>query len=391
MRQRIEAAAHRRIINALVDFCKMKCTYAQHLVHFHEILSASPHLDLQFVLDHPEMLWCWKAMSPTVIMNWSDVLKHLDKPWHWPTLSRNPSIRMPLVIRTIDLPWDWDELSRNPGIFFSDILEFPDLPWNWDNICCNPNITMDIVLANLNMPWTKSLCANANITLRHVRAHPDLLLHLDMLSFNPNINMRFVNEQSEKSNSNSSWRWSALSANPAITMVDVEDYINRPWDINAMSRNPNLTFKFVKRHFNAAWRWDQVARNIHATPAQVNSFPAVDDPEKRRIPWVDHNPENRRISWVDHSDKPKKRCISWVDYSNNPNLALTDVFEQPDLPWRYSGLLRNPLTADYWRVFVQCARRHLSALKIQRLWRMVSTDPNHDIGRRIQYARIKQF
>lgn len=358
--QRIEAAAHRRIINALMDEIYAKVNTARD-----KLLSASPHLDLQFVLDNPTIRWSWPAMSPTVIMNWSDVLDHLDKPWSWPALSRNPSIRMPLVLATMDRPWDWDSLSRNPGIFVSDVLEHPGFHWNWQRVSQNINVTMAVVLAHPEIPWDyDSLCENETITMRHVRAYPNLLMRPWALSRNVNINIRFIRAQKHVTG----WNWAALSANPGITMDDVKSHLYYPWTFCHMSANPNLTFDYVSRHILGAWDWSMVSQTVHATPNQVKAIQPM------------------YASYSIHT-RPSK-CISWTGYSSNGNLALSNVIARPDLPWHYGLILENRLDADYWRVFTHYAHKHLCAVKIQRLWRIVSADPNHAIGRRVQCGRF---
>ena len=49
-------------------------------------------------------------------------------------------------------------------------------------------------------------------------------------------------------NPNKPWNWSAITANPNITMDIIINNPNKPWDWSAISRNPNITLEFIEKN-----------------------------------------------------------------------------------------------------------------------------------------------
>jgi len=129
---------------------------------YHTIVEEWHTQYFQFILDHPDKLWDWTALSSNPNIRWEIVQKHLDKPWNWYCLCTNPSVITSWEIVSMilqkcpkkDWKWIWPALSRNPSVVIWEIVEkYLDNPWDWSELSWNPNITWGIVQKYLDKPW----------------------------------------------------------------------------------------------------------------------------------------------------------------------------------------------------------------------------------------------
>jgi hypothetical protein len=103
---------------------------------------------------------------------------------------------------------------------------------------------------------------------RYVYRHPKDTSFLTEMSKNPNITLDFILKTHPvgyvwkifgcreyhgycKSypygENGDTWDWREISANPAITMYDVENHKCLPWDFERLCRNPNMTLRMFKK------------------------------------------------------------------------------------------------------------------------------------------------
>ena len=81
-----------------------------------------------------------------------DIIDHPELPWNWDWISRNPNMTIEFAIEYKD-QLDWFYITPNPGIKFNDILNHPELPWDKSQITCNPNVTINDILAHPEIKW----------------------------------------------------------------------------------------------------------------------------------------------------------------------------------------------------------------------------------------------
>ena len=144
---------------------------------------------------------------------------------------------------------------------------------------------------------------------------------------------------------NAKWNWAMLSINKNITWEIVKENINRPWDWFRLSRNKNITWEFVKGNMDKPWDWHGLSRNENITWEIVK--------ENTTLPW------------------------NWYELSCNEHSTWEIVKENMDSPWDWSELSKNRdmlLSLDDKKNIVL---EHHSASVIQRVWRIVVSNPNY--------------
>lgn len=215
--------------------------------------------------------------------------------------------------------WDWRLVSINPAVSFDFIVEHSELPWVPAYVSCNPSITETHIRANLAYPWV-----------------------LEKLCTNPNISIAFFNEFIFKPEVVRRVDWSAISANPGITMLDVINFPKHQWSDRYLSVNPNLTSSFILNEGQQR-KW---------FPPSVCSNPGITERDifkstmKSLFDWnysnLSANP-NLPIAFVDAN-----RNQDWNFHSISTQASLTDVSSYRQIPWDGHGLSINPnISIDY--------------------------------------------
>jgi hypothetical protein len=215
--------------------------------------------------------------------------------------------------------WDWRRVSVNPSVSFDFIREHSELPWVPAYVSCNPSITEDRIRANLDYPWV-----------------------LEKLCMNPNISIGFFNEFIFKPEVVRRMDWSAISANPGITMLDVIHYPKHQWSDRYLSANPNLTSSFILNEGNQR-KW--FAPSVSSNPG-ISERDIFKSTMKSMFHWdycnLSANP-NLPMAFVDAN-----RNQDWNFHSISTQVSLTDVRSYHQIPWDGHGLSINPnISMDY--------------------------------------------
>ena len=129
-----------------------------------------------------------------------------------------------------------------------------------------------------------------------------------------------------KDNIDKPWDWYELSRNKNTAPEIVNDNIDMPWDWYGLSCNENITWEFVKENIDKPWYW--------------------------------------------------------YNLSNNPNITWEVVKENIDKPWDWYELSSNKNILLSLDDKANIVLRYHSALVIQRVWRMVVSNPNYLICRK---------
>ncbi len=294
-------------------------------------ISYNPNLSIHIVLKYKSIIkWNWQQVSSNPGITAEDILNHPELPWDDTYISSNPNIRIEHVKSWHFIEWNWNLLSKNPGIKIEDILENRHLPWVYYFVYRNPNLRW-YHLEDLKKirPYDKqykyAICSNPGISLKYIEANIDEFNNFEYISYNPNLTLEFVVK-----NSKVGWTLYYLYSNPGIKLDELkvlnEIYADSSSNAGIVS-NPNITLDFIKS-------WDGMAYYM------------------------------------------------WKLLSANPGITIEDIKNNPDLPWDWDYICKNPFTKSKQDFHIQHYRRHLAAFRIQQHWHRIREDPRHPVGRR---------
>ena len=146
-------------------------------------LSMHENVNMQMVLDHPDIKWSFEHLSGNSNITIDDILNNSNTGWDisyfcqenpnatvefaidfvnrfpeteedvFSGLSCNSFLKLNVVLENIDRPWNWVQLSDSLNITISDVLNNLYLPWVWKELAQNKSISIDDVLTNPTLPW----------------------------------------------------------------------------------------------------------------------------------------------------------------------------------------------------------------------------------------------
>ncbi len=144
---------------------------------------------------------------------------------------------------------------------------WPDAPWDYNILSYNPNITLKYVLDNPDKPWSYHFLAqNSSITMKDILAHPELPWDYSALSLNQSITMKDVWD-----NPQIPWHYASLSTNINLSMKDIFYDISLTtrtwagmnwWSFHYLSQNNSLTIDDVIEHIEFDWDCYSLSQNF---------------------------------------------------------------------------------------------------------------------------------
>ena len=225
-----------------------------------------------------------------------------------------------LIRKYPDKGWNFSYISENPSISLKDINDNIDLPWNFENvfntwgsgIVGRPDLTFEFVWKHKDK-WSdiaiRTISKHMNINI--IESHPEFSWNYIGISLNHTLTIDFVLKHR-----NENWNWMAISKNRGIKLSDILNHRELPWNTQLISNNKSLTIEDVLNHPELPWMYMDVRINLC-----------------RRYKF------NSIIS-MEYINKEELCCIStWI----SRYAKLDDVDNNPDFPWDYTTLSRNPL------------------------------------------------
>jgi hypothetical protein len=193
--------------------------------------------------------WNWEIQSINPFITAEFIGNHPDKEWNWGQdgLSKHPTVTPEFVLEFKRKPWCFGEggLSMNPSMTLNFILKYPRLPWHWGRLglSMNPIVSPEFIMSHPELPWhwgDYGISINPSMTLEFIREHLDKPLEWGAggLSCNPYIHLEFVLEFIDKP-----WCWKCLSFHKNITVKHIREHPELPWDITEVMKNQNFTLK----------------------------------------------------------------------------------------------------------------------------------------------------
>lgn len=277
----------------------------------------------------------------------------------WGTLSSSSLITM-AIIQRYQFPWNSETLSYNPNINAKCILQYNLRPMI-SNSCRIVSLT-DIE----NNPELKCLSTTAIATVSYIRSnhlsinwtHISTIAPLQLIeetinypwkylymSANPNIRLWFILQYP------GDWFWSALSANPGITMNDIENNPMLPWVYKCLSIK--TTAKFLLEHINEDWDWGHVSANPEISLSFINDNPT--------LPWV----------WSSVSANPNikmsdviriKKSWNWFELSKNLSITEVDINNHKDKFMRHLDAIEESEDRNLLKLMTYVSERYMAVI-----------------------------
>ena len=267
---------------------------------------SSIYMNINDILDHPELKWDWSHVSHNPSVTMEIVLSNIIKPWNWVRLSRHPNITMSDIESHMNLPWIWKwyGVGQNPNLTMAMIETHPDMDWDWNGISKRMKLTVDLLRQYADKPWdfVKFCQVNPSITLELLCATPDLPWNYYWLSSNPSLTMDILLALPDKD-----WNWRSVSFNKGITMSDIECHMDLPWDWEYVSKNPNIRIYDIEKHLDKTW-------------VLSCFFSEIFNPDEYIDRWL------CKYSVLSIHDEDYDRGEECLDYDNVVDLVIQNVY-----------------------------------------------------------------
>ena len=370
------------------------CRYISHTSHPYQHwtgISANDMITPAVVRAHPDLPWCAWGLVFNQSMTWDIFCQRIAKKEDAELTPRGSCIRYlsehPCmdVDRARSMPgcaWDWVEVYRSPHMTLErleavcDAMPDPAVAKHYVMACSTVNVPFDYILAHPEIPWDMARRSLLDPAIQeNVRRAPCLAWDLYEMSANPHISLEFVLstgytvdvlDEYELFAADGSvkemrklplqltgaWDWKRLSANPAMTLPDLQD-LQYPWEWPEASANPNLTWDVVMQHPDRNWDWDKLSATLPLERILAEGVGAAH-------PW------------------------SMAGLSQHPAVGWDTVAVHPEREWVPSVLLRNPMPLYQRRWMVATARQWGAARRLQRFARDVTCNPDFCCARRIR-------
>lgn len=176
-----------------------------------------------------------------------------------------------------DEEWDFNRFVANPNLTFEYIdshLELKEKIFpNWTGtLSKNPNLTLKYVLDN-NTEWDWfNISANPGITLEDIENNPELNWRWKYIGKNPNITMDFILKHKEHFSTKDECQY--LGSTPNITIENIIAYPELFWRKEQIASNPNLTLDFILEYFEdndfrSQIKSYELGKNLNVSPQQI--------------------------------------------------------------------------------------------------------------------------
>ena len=225
--------------------------------------------------------WDWVALGTNPNMSIDDLqiydeagdytYRDFDIKYLSSILSISPHIDINYVITHPEYPWTWQELSKHRNITMDDIIKYKHLPWNPIYIIENPNLTEEYVLQYLLDDLLTHKCLDCEKKCNCYKNY------YNYLSLNHNLSIQFIDDL-EKKGIITEICMNDIISHPKFTLdlVWQKNYYCK--DIfQVLHTNPNLTIDFILENADEKWNWDELT--IHPNIK-------ISDIKNNKLPWA---------------------------------------------------------------------------------------------------------
>jgi len=222
-----------------------------------------------------------------------------DRDWNWYWVSQKTDLTMEFILDHVNFPWNWSRLTENMCFTIEEILSHPELPWNWQVMANRSDITPDHVEKYINKHWNWKILSQ-KMSLEFILSHPEKLWSLSRLLLNKNLSGSIIMTRPEFI-----WCMRCITTQPHLITQDmVRTYPDIfAGDESNISLMGELSIEFIKEFPDLPWRWVDISAHKNITWADILSNP--------QFPWFFHG------------------------ITRNPNITIEIIGSVPDAPWSW--------------------------------------------------------
>ena len=122
---------------------------------------------------------------------------------------------------------------------------------------------------------------------------------------------------------------------PCITLDFIDKYPDKScWDWNKISEFQDLTIDFVIKYKDKKWDFNKIIQHPNIEVEDLIKF--CNNNKNYRILEIGDNPN------INMEIVKNKRCFWWSCLSENPSIKLEDITNNPEEPWQFRSVSRNP-------------------------------------------------
>lgn len=185
-------------------------------------------------------VWNWDVLSEKIPLH--IITNNAHRRWNFKIVSSRPDITID-VVRHNKLKWNFDILSKSTLITIDDILECREMPWKWDIVLARPDITIvnyKMLRLNLHPEHNPIISGNLHLNIRDI-LNDDYTVYWDwgVICSRPDFNLEFVKIYPAKP-----YKWIAISANPVISLNQIDNTPWHPWNYRTIARRSDVLGNF---------------------------------------------------------------------------------------------------------------------------------------------------
>ena len=115
------------------------------------------------------------------------------EPFYMFDISENPNVSLEFIVTHPQFVWCWDKLSANSRFTLKQIMKYHWLPWKWDDLLCNPNMTTKFALTYNSNRFMRIMDRLQTTPLINyfIEKYPQLIDN-DHSWYNPFINIKTI-------------------------------------------------------------------------------------------------------------------------------------------------------------------------------------------------------
>lgn len=169
------------------------------------------------------------------------------EPFYMFDISENPNVSLEFIVTHPQFVWCWDKLSANSRFTLKQIMKYNWLPWKWNDLLCNPNMTTKFALTYNSNRFMRIMDRLQTTPLINyfIEKYPQLIDN-DYLWYNPFINIKTILKYPNILTNPNYLNLSSM--NSLIELKEIEKHPELPWDWRNIAQRDDMTLDFYLSH-----------------------------------------------------------------------------------------------------------------------------------------------
>jgi hypothetical protein len=258
-----------------------------------------------------------------VILEYTTAYRGTDMTELWYAISQDPRLTIETIYSNDGYApyWNYRGVSRNPNLTIVHVVHNPNQAWDWDFLSMIPQFGVATMVLYKHLPWNWGAISEYRATWKHLLDYNYIPWDYTRFIYNTNMNTR-------------------------ILMKYILTY---PWNCDVLSSTSFITIDLllIPGVWRLGWNWPKLTRNT--------CFSITTILKHNKFPW------------------------DWEYVIVYRKLTLSLVFENPNLPYRWSWLCRNNSIDNSFRALGYTEKIFMSILECYR------TIPNYNHNRHSEF------